>query len=75
MLGRERSDAWTSVQIYLALVQLVMLYWSETWVMNPQIGRVLGGLHHRVALRLMERQPWLWRYGVWTYPPVEDVTE
>ena len=41
--------------------------------MNPHIRRVLGGLHDRVALRMMGRQPRQWRYGVWTYPPLEDV--
>ena len=59
-------------QIYLAVVQLVMLYGSEIWVMNPQIGRVLGGLHHRVAHRMTGRKHRQGRDGVWIYPPPED---
>ena len=55
MLSREVADAWTLGQIYLAVVQSVMLYRSETWFMTPQIGRVLGGIHHRVARRLTGR--------------------
>ena len=30
-------------------LQLLILYGSETWVMNPHIARVLSGFHHRVA--------------------------
>ena len=52
VLVREGADARTSVQIYLALVKLVMLYGSETWVMTPfrplmKIGR---GLNHFLDL-------------------------
>ena len=57
VLIREAVDAWTSGQIYLALVQSVLLYISETWVMTPHTRRVLGGFHHRVAHRLTGRQP------------------
>ena len=32
VLGREGADGQTSGHIYLAVVQLVMLYGSETWV-------------------------------------------
>ena len=39
-------------RIYLEVVQLVMLYGLEMWVMKPGIGRVLGKFHHRVACRL-----------------------
>ena len=72
ILSREGADARTSGQIYLAVVQLVQLYGSETWVMTPYIGRVLGGFHHRLAHRLTGRQPWRGRDGVWIYPPLED---
>ena len=72
VLGREGADARTSVQIYLAVVQLVLIYGSDTWVMTPCIGRVLGRSHYRVARRLKGRQPWRGKDGVWTYPPLED---
>ena len=45
VLSREGADARTLGQIYLAVVQSVMLYGLETWVMTPHIGRVLGGFH------------------------------
>ena len=62
------ADARTSGQIYLAVVQSVLLYRSKTWVMTPQIGRVLGVFHHWVVRRLTGRQPWQGRDRVWVYP-------
>ena len=47
VLIREGVDDRTSGQIYLEVVQLVMLYGLEKWGMFPHIGRVLGGFHHR----------------------------
>ena len=70
VMSREGSDARISVQIYLAVVQWVMLYGSETWLMIPRIGRVLGGFHYRVSRRLTGRQPRQGRDGVWLYPPL-----
>ena len=55
MLSREGADARTLGYIYLAVVQSVMIYGSETWVMTPRIGRVLGRSHHRGAIRLAGR--------------------
>ena len=36
------------------------------------IGRFLGGLHNRVARRLMRRQSDIEWYGVWVYLLLED---
>ena len=58
ILIREGADEQTSGQIYLAVVQSVLLYGSETWVLTPRMKRVLGGFHHRVACRLTGRKPW-----------------
>ena len=66
VLGREGADARTSGHIYLAMVQLVMIYGSETWVKKPCIGRVLGGFHHRVDRRLKGRQNRRGRDILWT---------
>ena len=72
VLIRELTDSRTSGQIYLAVVQLVMIDGSETWVMTPHTGRVLGGFHHRVARRMPWTKPWRGGDGVWVYPPLED---
>ena len=57
----------------MTVVQAVMLYGLETWVVTPHIGRVLDGFHHRVARRLMVRQHRRGRYSLWVYPSIEDV--
>ena len=72
VLSREGSVARTLGQIYFLVVQSVMLYDLETWEMTPQIGRVLGGFHHRMALRITGKQPRQVRDGVWLYPLLED---
>ena len=71
VLIREGADARTSGRIYVVVVQAVVIYRSETWVMTPCIGRVLGRFHRRVARRLTGRQPRRGRYSVWVYPPLE----
>ena len=55
VLSREGTDAQTLGQIYLAVVESDMIYGSETWVMTPRIGRILGGFHHRLARKLTGR--------------------
>ena len=54
------------------MVQLVLLYGSETWVLTPRMKRVLGRFHHRVDRWLTGRQPRKGRDGVWVDPPTED---
>ena len=70
-MGREGAEARRSGHIYLAVVQSVIMYGSETWGMTPHIDRMLDGFH-RLAYRLPEKQPWQGRDGVWKYPPLED---
>ena len=54
------------------VVQLVIIYRSENWVMTLRIGIILGILHHRVAHKIMGRQPQRVRKILWVYPPLED---
>ena len=62
------------------VLQVVLLFRLETWVMSPHIGRTMGGFWHLVICRLMGRQPWFkvdrslvyhnwqhrWRRWVWS---------
>ena len=52
MLSREGADSGTLGIIYVAVVQAVLLYRLEMWVMTPHIGRVLVGLIHRLTRRV-----------------------
>ena len=72
MTGREGADARTSGQIYLAVVELMVVYGSETWMTTQHIGRFWGRFHRSLARRLMGGKPWQGRDGVWTYPPLKD---
>ena len=72
VLSREGVDDRTSDQIYLAVVQEVLLYASDTWAIIPRSGRVLGGFHHRVTRRLTGRKPQRGRDRVWIYSLLED---
>ena len=54
----------------MAVVQAVILYGSETWVMTPCIGRVLDGFHHRVGCRMTGQQPRRGWDGGWVHPPL-----
>ena len=35
--------------LFKTVVQLVMIFGMETWVMNPHIGRALGGIPTKVC--------------------------
>ena len=72
MLVREGSDDWTLGMFYIAVVQSVILYGSETWFMFLHIGRTLGRFHNRVVRRLVGRQPKRRMDGTLGYPPLAE---
>ena len=72
ILSREGADARTLRQIYLTVVQLVLLYRSDSLVLTLCMKIVLGIFHHRVAHRLTGRKPKRGRGGGWIYPPLDD---
>ena len=65
ILGREGADTCTLGRFYPTIVQAVMLFGAENWVMTPRIERLLGGFHHRVARRISGKKPRRWNYGTW----------
>ena len=57
--SREGLEPWVSGFFFEAMVQAVLLFDLETWVVTPRMGRALGGFQDHVARRLMG---WiLWR--------------
>ena len=52
MLGWEGADAWAPRMFYTAVVQVILLYGSETWIISLLVGKMLGSFHHRVIRRL-----------------------
>ena len=58
-----------------AVVQAVLLFGSETWVLTSRMDWALGSLHHRVAQRLTGRQPRQRGKRRWYYPTLVSVME
>ena len=52
LLSREDADVRTLGIIYVAVVQAVPLYGSETWVLTPCFEEILVRFRHRLARRL-----------------------
>ena len=59
---------------YKPVLQAVLLFSSETWVLTSRMERALDSFQHRVAQRLTGKQPWGRGDGSWTYPPLEEAT-
>ena len=72
VLSKEGEDARTLGQIYWEVVQSVLLYGSETWILPPRMKRVLGGFHDRVARIMTGQKLRKGRDRGWVYPPLED---
>jgi hypothetical protein len=76
-LRAENMDARVCGMFYKAVVQAVLLFGSETWVLTPSAMKVLAGFHIRSAYRMARvnkprKDP---RTGVWTYPSTALVLE
>ena len=50
---------------YTAVVQVLLLYKSESWFMSPQIGKVLVSIRHQEIQRLMGHIPNMNGYETW----------
>ena len=53
------------------MVQQVLLFGAETWVVSPIMERALSAFIHGAARWLTGRQPWRGRDGKWSYPSLE----
>ena len=68
LLGREGKDRRTVEIFYVVVVQSVLLFGSETWVMNPHLEKSLEGFHHWAVWWMAGMGPKSQRYGTWVYP-------
>jgi len=64
-------------KFYTAVVQSVLLYGSETWVLSEKMRRMLEGFHNRCARQMTKRfiHPDLENDGEWIAPPVAATLE
>ena len=63
-------DKRTSGRFYVAVVQAVLLFGSETWVLNPRLNKSLAGFHHWAERRMAGMGPKTHPDGTWVYPPI-----
>ena len=61
-----------SENVYKAVVQAVLLFGAETWVLTPWMERDLDSFEHRVAQRITGIQPRRWGGVIWAYPQLEE---
>ena len=57
ILEREGEVARTSGRFYLAVMQEILIFGLDMWVVTPHIVRDLGGFQHRVVRQIMGKQP------------------
>ena len=55
ILSREGTELQVSVFFFKAVVQVVLLFGSETWVVTPPYGQSTGGFQDQVAQQLTGR--------------------
>ena len=68
ILGREGANLRVSGMFFKAVVQAVLLFGSDTWVMTPCMEQALGSFQHRVIQQITGKHPRSWEEGVWDYP-------
>ena len=71
ILGREGATARISGAFFKGVVQQVLLFGAETWVVTPRMERALSGFLHGAARRMTGRQARRGRNGAWHYPSLE----
>ena len=65
ILGREVENPRVLGILFKAVVQALLLFGSETWVMTPRMGRAMGRVQHRLAIWITDSQPQRLMVGSW----------
>ena len=68
---REGADKRVSGNFFKAVVQQVLLFGAEMWVLTPRIERALESFMHRAARSITGRQPQRGWDGKWYYPSLQ----
>ena len=71
-MSREGADKKVSGNFFKAVVQQVLLFGAETWVLTPRIERVLESFMHRDARRITGIQLRRGWYGKWYYTSLRE---
>ena len=68
ILRKQGGDSRISGTFFKAVVQVVLIFGYETWVLTPHMVRMMRGFQHRVARWLTGKQPRQPSDGEWDYP-------
>ena len=71
ILRREGANKRVSGNFFKAVVQQLMLFGADTWVVAPRMERALNAFMHGAARRITGRQPRRVWDGKWLYPSLE----
>ena len=71
IFSREGAESRVSGFFFKYVIQSVLLFGAEKWVVTPRMGRVLGSFQEQVAQRLAGRIPWRRAHRNWDYTPEE----
>ena len=71
ILRREGATPRISGNFFKAVVQQMLLFGAETWVVTPKIERAMSPFLHGAARRLTGRQARREKNGEWHYPSLE----
>ena len=76
ILARQGASPKTCGHLYVAVVQSLLLYGAETWVITPDMLSLLSGFHNRCARRIAGMHPRLdRRTNIWVRGDMKEVTE
>ena len=70
LLGGVGADNIIIGRFYVAVVQVVILFRSEKWIMTPLLEKSLNLFHYRVVWQMAGMVPKRQRDGTWVYPPI-----
>ena len=71
IISREGANKRVLGNSFKAVVQQVLLFGEETWVVTPRMDQALNSFIHWVARRITGRQPWRGWDGKLFYPSLE----
>ena len=71
ILSREGADKRMSGNFFTVVVQQVLLFGVETWVVTPRIEQVFNSFMHGAARRITGRQQRIGWYRKWFHPSLE----
>ena len=67
ILIREVATPWVSSFYFKAVIQAVLLFGAETWVVTPPHGKGPGGVQTQLERRITGQLPRRKTYGTWRY--------